>query len=325
MSTDLVVPPSVALPAPAELLGLAEAAAGYVEAAQAENTRKAYDHAWKDWKNWCASVGAEALPAYPGTVALFLVARAEAGVKVSTLRLRLAAIAARHRDAGHAFDARLPALAKAWAGIRRSKGVAPTKKAAALGEDVVKMVEALPDTLAGKRDRALLLIGFGAALRRSELVALDVADVTVTERGLVVRVKRSKTDQEGEGADIAIARSRRPERCPVVALSAWLSAAGISDGPLFRSIRRGGHVQAERLSDHTVAVVVKGAAKAAGLDPKAYSGHSLRAGLATSAALAGHDLVAVMAQTRHKSEAVARGYIRQADIWRNNVSDGLLD
>lgn len=174
-----------------------------------------------------------------------------------------------------------------------------------------------PPTVAGMRDAALVLIGFGAALRRSELVALDVADVTVSREGLKVLVRRSKTDQEAAGIEIAIARGRGAETCPVAAFQAWVADAGITAGPVFRRVRKNGLVGGERLTDKSVADTVKRLAEAAGLDAARFSGHSLRAGLATSAALAGAGLTSIMKQTRHKSVDVAKTYIRDADLWRD--------
>ncbi|HEY0420777.1 MAG TPA: integrase, partial [Acetobacteraceae bacterium] len=219
---------------PAPLLDLVEDARDFATCARAGNTVRAYRAAWADFTGWCAAQGIDPLPAHPGVVALYLTAQAKAGLKVSTLRLRLAGIAAAHRSAGHAFDLKHRQLDEVWAGIRRRLGTRQARKAAVLNDDLARMVNALPDTIIGRRDRALLLIGFGGALRRSELVALQVEDVQETEKGMKVLIRRSKTDQEGEGHELAIHRGRGKGTCPVAALDAWLKAAGIASGPIFR-------------------------------------------------------------------------------------------
>ena len=246
-------------------------------------------------------------------------------MKVATLRLALAAIGAAHVAADAELNLKQKDLVAVWAGIRRRLGVRPERKAPVMADDLRAMLATLDrSTVAGMRDAALLLIGFGAALRRSELVALDVADLSVSRDGVKVLVKRSKTDQDAAGAEIAIAWGRSLDTCTVVAVQAWLAAAAITTGTLFRMMRKGDRVTGERLTDRSVADLVKRMATAAGLDPARYSGHSLRAGLATSAALAGAGLTGIMKQTRHKSVDVAKTYIRDADLWRDNVSGLVL-
>jgi integrase len=304
---------------------LVQDARDFASASRAPNTLRAYRAAWDGFEAWCARRGLEPMPASPGTVALYLTDRAQQGVKVSTLRLALAAIGAAHQAAGVEFNAKHRDLVAVWSGIRRQLGVRPERKAPVLGDDLKAMLGSIDRaSVGGKRDAALILIGFGAALRRSELVALDVGDVTVSREGLKVLVRRSKTDQESVGVEIAITRGRGPETCPVVAYQAWIEAAGLSEGPVFRRVRKNGLVGADRLTDRSVADLVKKLAEAAGLDPERFSGHSLRAGLATSAALAGAGLTSIMKQTRHKSVDVAKTYIRDADLWRDNVSGLVL-
>lgn len=304
-----------------DLVDLVRNARDFAENSKADNTIRAYRAAWSGFMIWCGERGFEPLPTNPGTVALYLTDRANQGTKVATLRLALAAIGAAHHAAGHEFNAKQRDLMAVWSGIRRRLGVRPERKAPVLSDDLKAMLGTLDRvTTAGKRDAALILIGFGAALRRSELVALDLADVAVSREGLKVLVKRSKTDQESAGVEIAITRGRCPETCPVLAFQAWVAAAGIASGPLFRRVRKNGLVGADRLTDKSVADTVKRLAEAAGLDAARFSGHSLRAGLATSAALAGAGLTSIMKQTRHKSVDVAKTYIRDADLWRDNVS-----
>ena len=228
--------------------------------------------------------------------------------------------------AGVELDTRNRLIIAVLRGFRREQSATPTRQAMPLLFEVLPRFLAAFDsrTAAGARDKALLLIGFGAALRRSELVALDIADIEVVAQGLVVTLRRSKTDQGGHGALLAIHRASTPELCPVRAFEAWCAFRGDATGPLFTRIRKGGQVTAARLSDQTVARTIKHAATLLGLSSKDFSGHSLRAGLATSAALAGADLAAIMEQTRHRSADVARRYIRNAEIWRNNVTERLF-
>jgi len=182
------------------------------------------------------------------------------------------------------------------------------------------MVEGAPDRLLGLRDRALLLLGFSGAFRRSELVALDVEDLEFTGDGLVVTQRRGKTDQEGVGRKIGIPFGGNPDTCPVRAVRKWLDAAAVMSGPVFRSVNRHGHVQPGRLSDKAVAIVVKRHAPAAGLDPLRYAGHSLRAGLATAAAAAGASERSIMNQTGHRSVPMVRKYIRDGQLFRENAA-----
>jgi len=267
----------------------------------------------------------EALPTAPATLALFLTARAQAGRKVASLGLALSAIRAAHFDAGLADPAANPEVRTVWEGIRRTHGAAQRCAVPLTGDAIRAIVAALPpEALKAVRDRALLLLGFGGAFRRSELVALDVADLTIDlSRGIVVRVRRSKTDQLGEGAEVAIPYGSQPQVCPVRALEAWRAASGVSEGALFRSVDRHGRV-GDRLDGRDVARTLKEVAARAGLAPALVSGHSLRAGLATSAALAGRSDRAIMAQGRWKSRTMVDRYVRTADAWRDNAAAGLL-
>jgi integrase len=207
-------------------------------------------------------------------------------------------------------------------GIRRTFGSARVRKAPAVAAKMLGMVATAPDGLAGLRDRALLLLGFAGAFRRSELVALDVADIQETETGLLVTIRHSKTDQEGQGVTIAIARG--DIACPVKALRAWLDAAGIEDGPLFRPINKGGAVAASRLTCRSVANFVKAYAAAAGFDASTFSGHSLRSGFLTSAAGKGASIFKMMDVSRHKSVDTLRAYVRDAELFKDHAGTGLL-
>lgn len=292
----------------------------FARAARSANTLRTYRSAFEAYAAWCRRLGLEPLSGDPELIGTYVAGLPEQGLKVSTIRLRLSAIAAAHRAAGLSLDLKHPRIARIMEGITRTLGSRPTPVAPILAGELAAMARALPATPLGARDRALLLIGFGAALRRSELVALDLSDVDVMEHGLRIFIRSSKSDQEGRGQAIGIHRSVDPLLCPVRAYEAWLGLRGWSPGPLFQQIIRGGSIRPARLSDRGVARIVKAAARRIGLDPERYAGHSLRAGLATSASNAGADLVQIMSQTRHRSVDTARRYVRDAEIWRNNVS-----
>ncbi len=302
---------------PAARASVAEQAHEYARQAKAENTRRAYRADCNDFADWCQANGLDSLPASSSTIALYLTARAETH-KPATLRRRLTAITQAHKAKGHGLDTRAAVVREVWAGIKRVNGTAPSSKAPVLPGDIRSMVAALPDSLKGARDRALLLVGFAGAFRRSELVALDVEDIADVDEGLVVTIRRSKTDQEGEGRKVGISYGGAPSTCPVRSLRTWLGQAGIADGPLFRPMTKGGRMLDQRLSDKAVALVVKRTAEAIGLDPARYAGHSLRAGLATAAA--GASERSIMAQTGHRSLAMVRRYIREGSLFRDNAA-----
>lgn len=328
---------AVAQVLPVELEAALARVRRYSANTRAENTVRAYDADWRDFAAWCAGHGLETLPAHPVTVALYLDALVEAGRSVSTLARRLAAIAVAHRRARLDNPATDGAVREAWIGIRREHGTAQVGKDPLLVDLLRTLVATLDDGLTGRRDRALLLIGFAGALRRAELVALTTKDIRFDGQGLIVTIRRAKTDQQGAGRRLRIPHGERESTCPVRALRAWLaitemSTAGVSV-PLFRPIDRWGNLRATGLTSQSVALIVKRAVEAARdeavlhgdselaatLDPARFAGHSLRAGLATSAAIAGATEGEIMDQTGHKSVAMVRRYIRDARLSRPNV------
>jgi integrase len=272
---------------------------------------------------WCDAHGLASQPAEPATVALYVSARAAAGRRVATIAQELAAIGEAHKLAGHASPCESREVREVWKGVRRSLGVAPQQKSPATVDVLRAMSRALPPTLAGARDRAILVVGMAAALRRSELAALDVADVAFVADGLAITVRRSKTDQEGRGVVVGVPHGSDAMTCPVRTLRTWLDASGIVEGPTFRAITRSGSIVAARMSGHAIAEIVKRAAGAAGLDARAYSGHSLRAGLATSSAKAGKPDRAIMRQGRWTSRAMVDRYVRAVDVFEENAASGI--
>lgn len=287
-------------------------AAHFVEASRSANTHRAYKAAWADFCDWCNWRGVSARPASASAVADYLTGLAESGLKVSTMSVRLAAIAGAHRVAGLPDPTDDEAVRLLMKGIRRKLGVAPAQKAPALRDDIRRMVGALKMDLFGVRDRALLLVGFAGAFRRSELVSLDVSDLRFTDDGAVLTLRRSKTDQEGQGTFKHLPTLADRRTCPVTALRRWLAEAEIAQGPVFRPIDRWGNVRKGRLTGHAVAVIVKRAAVAAGLEPAQYAGHSLRAGLVTQASQDGVDALGIQEVTGHKSLDTIIKYQRSA-------------
>ena len=314
------------LPAkPIDLAELGARAADFARTSRSAATERAYRSDWADFSMWCEAAGRIPLPADPVTVGAYLTGRSGV-LKVATLNRRIAAITAAHRMAGEGFDGAHPAIARVLAGIRRRYGTRQDAKTALLTEDLRRIVRLLPADLAGVRDKALLLLGFAGAFRRSELVAITLNDLSLSNAGVVVTVRRSKTDQEGAGRDVGIPRSRRSgsTTCPVAALESWLHEIrkfvnlGAED-PVFRAIDHGKPGR-RRLSDRAVALIVKRAVLRAGLDPGRFAGHSLRSGFATTAARGGADLAFIMQQTGHKNADVARRYVQAGRLLDNPAS-----
>ena len=306
---------------PATLGPELEEAAGYARAEKSEATRRAYRSDFALFRSWCETKRVSALPAAPRTVAAFLAGEVNRGTKASTIGRRLAAIRYAHKIVGHEPPTNVEVVKATLRGIRRTAGSASSRKAPATADKIVAMVGKAGDDVKGLRDRALLLLGFAGAFRRSELVALDVADLQFCDGGLRVVIRKSKTDQEGQGATIAIARGSIA--CPVEAVRAWIKTAGF-DGPLFRPVTKTGKISARRLSAKAVAELVKAYARRAGLRSADFSGHSLRSGFLTSAAAKGASIFKMMDVSRHKSIDTLRGYVRDAELFRNHAGDGLL-
>jgi site-specific recombinase XerD len=329
--TSELTPPSTALApvlTPGELVTalehLVERAEAYAADSRSSSTQRAYANDFKAFEVWCAKHGLSSTPATPATVAVYLSALADKGRKATSIERALAGIAWAQRARGFEWPKGHRAITQVMTGIRRQLGVAPAQKLAVVDEVLSALVATLDDSLIGKRDRALLTMGWFGAFRRSELVALTVADVMREREGMIVRVRRSKGDQEGKGAEKGIPYASHAPLCPVRSLDAWLEAAAITEGPLFRGIDPQGKVVEAGLHDRTVARIVQKTAERAGLDPKTFGGHSLRSGFATTAAKKGKSLDAIMRQTLHKSVEVARGYIRHAKMFDDNAAVGLL-
>ena len=318
--TSVVLTSSDAHP---RLVRLADVARGFIVQSRAPRTVQAYTAQWKAFVGWCEVHGETCLPARPETVALYLSDGAERGLSVATLGLAISAIAEAHTIAGHPALRDHLVVRETLRGIRRTRGGAQRGKAAISADDLRAILAKIPaDTLLGVRDRALFLGGFLGGFRRSELVGMRVEHVRRRSAGMVVDLFGNKDDDRLVGREVPILRGVEPY-CPVKALDAWLKAAAIESGPVFRSVDRHGRLGGG-LAGGSVATIVKGRAQAAGLDYSKISGHSLRAGFVTAAHLNGASLEAIMKVTGHQSYEMAMRYIRKADPFTQHPAAGLL-
>lgn len=296
----------------------AASAREYMRAAHAPSTLRTYATAWRDWTDWAAAHAVAAIPAEPADLGAYLAYKAR-GLTPASLRMRLAAIAAAHRAAAIADPTKSPTVKAVLRGIQKSRRVEQRRKTPLVVTAMRQVLAGLAYDTRGRRDRCLLLIGWGAALRRSEIVALDVRDVEIADEGLIIHVRRSKIDQLGRGQAVGIPRHDNPHYDVVRAYLDWRAVAMADRGAVFRPVTRSGWPLERRLQPREVARIVKRVADRAGLEGD-YSGHSLRAGFATAAAAAGASERAIMAQTRHESVTVMRAYIRPASLWLDNAA-----
>lgn len=290
---------------------------------QAANTRRIYAGSWAAFVRWCKAARTRPVPAAPATIVRFLDSLEARGLKASTIELYAWAIANEHVKRGRISPTHHLIVKYALAGLRRRLGTAPKQKRALAKPDLLRMTRGSHGGARGRRDRAIVLLGWSGALRRSEIVALDVEDVEFSPRGMLVTLRRSKTDQEGKGLVKPIPFARERALCATRAVKAWLATTKASSGPLFRRLGRTGTVGG-RLDGREVATAVKRLAARAGLPTRDLGGHSLRSGFVTEAARKGKSLEAIMRLTGHKSESVARGYIRRANVWDDPAGKGLL-
>lgn len=302
-------------PTPRAALAIAKSKA-YQDSADAPATRRAYATDWANFGAWCQTHGFTAMPATPELVGAYLAAAGE-GYALPTLRRRVAAIARACRIAGHPLDTKHPAIRETLRGIGRTHGTPPRRAAALTVADLRRLVRACGTTLAGARDAALFLLAFAGALRRSELVGLDVADITWTGDGLVLLIRRSKTDAEGAGAEIGISRGKTAATCAVGALQSWLTQARLGTGPVFRKVNRGGNVETARLTAGAVRQILANRASQAGIEgtwAEPISPHGFRAGFVTAAYRNGVPDEEIMGHTRHRSLTSMRTYVRRAKL-----------
>jgi site-specific recombinase XerD len=301
------------------LAHIVEQADEYARKSKSDSTQKAYRSDWRHFEDWCIRHRLQPLPANEGTVTLYLVTLAK-DYKPATLQRRIAAISVAHKSAGYGSPASSARVRATLQGIRREQGTAQKQAAAFRAKHIRELIPQIPDTLQGKRDKALLLLGYACAFRRSEVVALNVDDLQFAPEGVQVLVRKSKTDQEGKGNTLPVYYGISGNTCPVKALQDWLQASGITSGAVFRPINRHGQVQPARLSDKSVDSILKRLAPACGLDVCKVSGHSLRAGFITDQYSIGTPEATIMKQSRHKSTSVMARYHREAELFSFNYT-----
>ena len=296
----------------------------YADASRAESTRRKYLADWRDFSSWCASRGYQSLPASPAIVAVWLSAESDRGLAAPTVARKLASLGWIHRRAGlqppHRVEGGI-VLSDVLAGMRRSRKTPVGKKTAGDEDFVYDLLKSIVgDDLAAVRDRAVVAFGMASAMRRSELVALRVEDVLVRPGGIHVRIRRSKGDQEGRGVVIAVPDGRRLR--PVAHLRAWLDAAKIEEGLVFRNLVSG-HL-GDSLSGQSIALVVKRRAAAAGYNEAAFSAHSLRSGFLTTAARHKASIWKMREVSRHKSVQVLAGYVQEGSLLQDHAGEDFL-
>src|SRR5210317_236453 len=294
---------------------------------KANNTVRAYKSDFNDFELFCVQNGFKSLPADPKIVSLYLTHLSIKDVKISTLKRRLVSIGVVHKLKGHYLDTKHPSIIENIIGIKRRKGSIQKGKKPLLINDLKKLINVIDqhsnEEIKKLRDRSIILIGFSGGFRRNEIVSLDYEDLDFVTEGLKINLRRSKTDQFGEGAVKGLPYFDNSQYCPVLTLQKWIEVSNIKSGPLFRRFSKGLKLTENRLTDQTVALLIKEYHKLAGIDSKNYSGHSLRSGFATSAAESGAEERSIMAMTGHKSTEMVRRYIKEANLFKNNALNKL--
>jgi len=294
-----------------------------LQSSKATNTVRAYKSDFKDFSLFCAQNDLKALPSEPKIVSLYLTYLSTKDIKMSTLKRRLVSIGVIHKLKGHYLDTKHPSIIENVMGIKRRKGSIQKGKKPILINDLKLLIDVIDqqqnEDIKKLRDRSIILIGFSGGFRRNEIVALDYEDLNFVSEGLKIDIKRSKTDQFGEGSKKALPYFDNSQYCPVVSLQKWIKISKINSGSLFRRFSKGSKLSENRLTDQTVALLIKAYLQLAGIDSKNYSGHSLRSGFATSAAESGAEERSIMTMTGHKSTEMVRRYIKEANLFKNNA------
>jgi site-specific recombinase XerD len=294
-----------------------------LQSSKAKNTIRAYKSDFKDFGLFCTQNGFKSLPSEPKIISLYLTQLSTKDVKISTIKRRLVSIGVIHKLKGHYLDAKHPLIVENLMGIKRRKGSIQNGKKPLLINNLRKIINVIDQQKKEKikifRDRTIILIGFSGGFRRNEIVSLDFDDLDFVEEGLKINIKRSKTDQFGEGSIKGLPYFDNSQYCPVLSIKKWIEISKINSGALFRRFTKGSNLSEKRLTDQTVALLIKEYLDLAGINSKNYSGHSLRSGFATSAAEAGAEERTIMAMTGHKSTEMVRRYIKNADLFKNNA------
>ena len=294
-----------------------------LQSSKASNTVRAYKSDFSDFGLFCAQNGFKSLPSEPKVVSLYLTHLSTKDAKISTLKRRLVSIGVIHKLKGHYLDTKHPAIIENIMGIKRRKGTFQKAKKPILISSLKKIINVIDqqkkEEIKKLRDRSIILIGFSGGFRRNEIVSLDYDDLDFVPEGLKLSIRRSKTDQFGEGFTKALPYFDSSQYCPVVSLKKLLDLSKIRSGPVFRRFSKGSKLSENRLTDQTVALLIKEYLNLAGIDSENFSGHSLRSGFATSAAESGVEERNIMAMTGHKSTEMVRRYIKEANLFKNNA------
>ena len=294
-----------------------------LKSSKANNTIRAYKSDFKDFSAFCNKNGFKSLPTQPKIVSLYLTHLGIKDAKMSTLRRRLVAIGMIHKVKGHYLDTKHPVIIENLMGISRKKGNYQSGKKPILINQLKSIVNAIDEDKIGEvkkiRDKTIILIGFGGGFRRAELISIDYEDLEFVPEGVKIIVRRSKTDQFGEGMVKGLPYFSNQIYCPVIHLIKWLKISNIKSGPIFRRFNKGSSLSNKRLTDQTVALLIKNYLSAAGIENKNYSAHSLRSGFATATAESGADERSIMAMTGHKTTQMVRRYIKEANLFKNNA------
>jgi site-specific recombinase XerD len=294
-----------------------------LKSSKANNTIRAYKSDFNDFSLFCIQNEFKSLPSEPKIVSLYLTHLSTKDIKMSTLKRRLVSIGVVHKLKGHYLDTKHPSIIENIMGIKRRKGSVQKGKKPILINNLKNIINAIDkekkDEIKKIRDRSIILIGFSGGFRRNEIVSLDYDDLDFVPEGLKITLKRSKTDQFGEGTLKGLPYFDSSQYCPVLSLKKWIETSNIKSGPLFRRFSKGSKLTDYRLTDQTVALLIKKYLNLAGIDSKNYSGHSLRSGFATTAAESGAEERSIMAMTGHKSTEMVRRYIKEANLFKNNA------
>ena len=294
-----------------------------LKSSKANNTVRAYKSDFNDFGLFCAQNGFKSLPSEPKIVSLYLTYLSTKEAKISTLKRRLVSIGVIHKLKGHYLDTKHPLIIENIMGIKRRKGSIQKGKKPILISYLKQLIDVIDkqdsEDIKKLRDRSIILIGFSGGFRRNEIVSLDYDDLDFVEEGLKIQIRRSKTDQFGEGLVKALPYFDSPMYCPVVSLKNWIVISKINSGALFKRFTKGSKLSENRLTDQTVALLIKKYLELGGIDSKNYSGHSLRSGFATSAAESGAEERSIMTMTGHKSTEMVRRYIKEANLFKNNA------
>ena len=294
-----------------------------LKSSKADNTLRAYKSDFNDFSLFCLQNGFKSLPSDPKVVSLYITHLSTKDAKMSTLKRRLVSIGVLHKLKGHYLDTKHPVIIENIMGIKRRKGSIQKAKKPLLINSLKRLINVIDEqkkeVIQKLRDRSIILIGFSGGFRRNEIVSLDFDDLEFVTEGLKINLKKSKTDQFGKGFLKGLPYFDNSQYCPVVSLQKWIEESNITGGPLFRRFTKGTNLTEKRLTDQTVALLIKKYLNLAGIDSKNYSAHSLRSGFATSAAESGAEERSIMAMTGHKSTEMVRRYIKEANLFKNNA------